>query len=270
MYKKIELTKDGVASLEILGLPLFEERQPWINKSKPALIVVPGGSYMYCSDREGLPVASQFMAKGYQTFVLNYHVGEASDYPTPLIDLALAVKHVKENASEYGIDPDNIALLGFSAGGHLVGTYGALIHNEIFWQDSKMSQEELSVKHLLLGYPAINLGPLVRAIQSQDANENFGKMFQSYDAIKDGTIMAHKDMPRTFIFHALDDDVVPAILTIAHIGRLVDIGVDVEFYMPNTGGHGFATGDDLTNYGRSISSRVHDWIGMADAWIKEG
>ncbi|MDO5027459.1 MAG: alpha/beta hydrolase [Tissierellia bacterium] len=270
MADRILLSQDGLASLDLLTMPLYEEKSPWLNKKKPALIIAPGGSYKYCSDREGLPVAFKFLSKGYQCFVLNYHCGDQSDYPSPFKDLARAVKYVKDHKDYFGIDQDQISLLGFSAGGHLVGTYGALIDKEEFQKDMGLTRDELKVKNLILAYPAIHLKPLVEAVEKTNYHDQVGKLFTSYEEIKDGYAMAHKDMPRTFIFHAIDDDLVPVGLTLDYLKRLLDLGVDVEFYMPSQGGHGFATGDDLSNYGRKINSRISIWTDLVDEWIKAG
>lgn len=265
----IYLSEDKLAKLTLLTMPVYEEKSPWLNKKKPAIIIVPGGSYMYCSDREGLPVAFKFLAKGYQTFVLNYHVKDMSDYPTPFKDLANAVKHVKDNAQAYGIDPEEISLLGFSAGGHLVGTYGALIDNEEFQKEMDMNAQTLRVKNLILGYPAIHLKPVVDAVIHLNQLDKVGELFKTYREIKDGYLMAHKDMPRTFVFHSIDDPTVPAILTMDYVKRLLELGVEVEFYMPSLGGHGYATGDDLANHGRAINPRLAIWTDLVDQWIRD-
>ena len=265
----INLTEDGKATLELVDLPLFEEKMPWIDKKKPAILVVPGGSYLYCSDREGLPVAYNFLVRGYQTFVLNYHVGEEAEYPQVFTDMARAVKYIKAHADELGIDKNEISAVGFSAGGHLVGTYGALIDNKQFQEDMGMTGDELRIKNILLGYPAISLGPIVEGINKLGAFHAVGKIFRNYEEIKDGYAMAHKDMPRTFIFHSLDDDLVPAGKVVEYVQRLVDIGVDVEFHLLNKGGHGFSTGDNLTNHGRDLPVRISSWIDACDKWIKE-
>ncbi len=266
---RIILSEDKIASLQALTMPVYEEKSPWLNKKKPALIIAPGGSYMYCSDREGLPVAFKFLAKGYQCFVLTYHCEDQSEYPIPFKDLAEAVKHVKDNKDLYGIDENEISLLGFSAGGHLVGTYGALIGNKDFQEEMEMTEDDLRVKNLILGYPAIHLKPIVDAICETKAFDQVGKLFTNYRKIKDGYAMAHKGMPRTFVFHAVDDPLVPVVISLEYVQRLSDLGVEVEFYMPSIGGHGFSTGDDLANYGRDINPRISIWIDLVDKWIRD-
>ena len=93
--------------------------EEWEPARRPAVIVCPGGAYTYLADREGEPVALSFMQKGYDAFVLRYSLGERSAYPGPLDDISRAVWFVRSHADEWEIDPDHIAVCGFSAGGHL-------------------------------------------------------------------------------------------------------------------------------------------------------
>lgn len=89
---------------------------------RPAVIVVPGGGYWMVSKREGEPVAEAFLARGFQTFVLTYLCRpDGVRYPEQLTELAAAVDYVKKHAEEMSVNPDEIFVVGFSAGGHLAG-----------------------------------------------------------------------------------------------------------------------------------------------------
>ena len=86
---------------------------------RPAVVVVPGGGYTHVSPREGDPVALQFAAAGYHTAVLHYAVGDSARDALPMRQLAQAIGLVRQHAEQWNILPDQIALCGFSAGGHL-------------------------------------------------------------------------------------------------------------------------------------------------------
>ena len=86
---------------------------------RPLVLVVPGGGYNHVSPREGDPVALQFAAAGYHTAVLTYSVGEGAQNYQPLRQLNEALALLRQNAGEWHILPDKIAVCGFSAGGHL-------------------------------------------------------------------------------------------------------------------------------------------------------
>ena len=95
--------------------------------TRRAMLVIPGGGYgVVCSDREGEPIAQAFLAKGYNAFVLHYTVGRKKPYPAQLIEASRALSHIRLNAAEYGIDPEKIFAVGFSAGGHLAGSLGTM------------------------------------------------------------------------------------------------------------------------------------------------
>ena len=89
---------------------------------RPAMLVVPGGGYQYCSDREGEPVALAYMAQGFNAFVLRYTADATTPIDKALQDGAAAMDYLRANAAELEIDPQQIAAVGFSAGGHLVAS----------------------------------------------------------------------------------------------------------------------------------------------------
>ena len=93
---------------------------------RPAIIVCPGGGYHGLAHHEGEPIALLYLNEGFNTFVLRYGTEENATKGRPLIKAALAIKHVRENAETYNIDPHKILILGFSAGGHLAGSAGIL------------------------------------------------------------------------------------------------------------------------------------------------
>jgi len=86
---------------------------------RPAILVLPGGGYAMCSDREADPVALAYLQAGYQAFVLRYSVGKDAAWPNPLDDYEQAMKLIRSKAEEWNLYPDKVAVIGFSAGGHL-------------------------------------------------------------------------------------------------------------------------------------------------------
>ena len=86
---------------------------------RPLVLVVPGGGYEHVSAREADPVALQFAAAGYHAAVLTYSVGEGARNYQPLRQLSAALALLREHAEAWGVLPEQIAVCGFSAGGHL-------------------------------------------------------------------------------------------------------------------------------------------------------
>lgn len=88
---------------------------------KGAVLICAGGAFQFRSDEnEGTPVAEELADRGYQSFVVNYRLRPYTQEEGAL-DLARAVRFVRKNADVYGIDEDDIAVMGFSAGGILAG-----------------------------------------------------------------------------------------------------------------------------------------------------
>lgn len=86
-----------------------------------AVLICPGGAFQFRSDQpEGVDVAEALSALGYQSFVVDYRLRPYTQQEGAL-DLARAVRFVRAHAEEYGIDPQDIAVMGFSAGGILSG-----------------------------------------------------------------------------------------------------------------------------------------------------
>ena len=83
------------------------------------MLVIPGGGYAMCSDREADPVATAYLKAGYQAFILRYTCTPKGKWPLPLEDYDQAMGRIIENAEAWHVDADKIAVVGFSAGGHL-------------------------------------------------------------------------------------------------------------------------------------------------------
>ena len=125
------------------------------NHLRPAIIVCPGGGYMFLSDREAEPIALRFMAHGYHAFVLRYSVQTA--FPAPMFDLANAIALVRRNAAEWFIDPNRIVVCGFSAGGHLAASLGVLWDTPLLAPPLGLSPEQIRPNALLLCYAVIEM-----------------------------------------------------------------------------------------------------------------
>ena len=110
---------------------------------RPAIVILPGGGYAYCSPREAEPVALKYAASGFHAFILRYSTGwDAADF-APLAEVSWAIGHLRENAAQWHIDPNKIAVCGFSAGGHLALASGVMGENK--------------PNAMILGYPAVNV-----------------------------------------------------------------------------------------------------------------
>ena len=110
---------------------------------RPALVICPGGGYVYLSPREAEPVALAYAAKGIQAFVLHYSLGWEVKGFQPLKEMDWAIGLIREHANDWYVDADKILACGFSAGGHLALSSGLLGKNR--------------PNGLILGYPATDM-----------------------------------------------------------------------------------------------------------------
>ena len=124
IFKKIQL--DENAPEAYLDIYIAD---PTSHFTRKAILVIPGGGYgCICSDREGEPIAMAFLPYGYNAFVLHYSVKENGRYfPSQLIQASLAMKHIRDNAEEYGIDRD----IDNNDGGYVVFVTENTSNNEI-------------------------------------------------------------------------------------------------------------------------------------------
>ena len=119
---------------------------------RPLVLVVPGGGYNHVSPREGDPVALQFAAAGYHTAVLEYSVGDAAADFQPLRQISQAIGLVRTHAAAWGVEPEKIAVCGFSAGGHLA------LSSAVLTLPGAEGAAQPRPNAVVLGYPVISAG----------------------------------------------------------------------------------------------------------------
>lgn len=210
-------------------------------KTKPAIFILPGGAYKYCSDREAEPIALSYLAKGFNAFVLRYSLNEKSAFPTPLNDAQQALAFIRKHARKFRTDPKKIAVIGFSAGGHLAAAL------------STMSEEKPNA--CILGYPCIldSTSPiLAMPVESVD----------KYVTSK---------TPPTFIFAASNDGCVPIINSLKYAEALDKNGVGFEMHIFSSGDHGFSLGTDVvcsTKSSREACKPSTYWLDRSAQWLK--
>ena len=129
------------------------------NDKRKAILVIPGGGYGFCSDREGEPIAHYYMAHGFNAFVLRYsvHTKETdATWPAPLIDASAAMKYIRDHAEEFHIDPDYVFVVGFSAGGHLAAS--SIVRQEVYGAANDAIDQMPHVPNgAILCYPVISV-----------------------------------------------------------------------------------------------------------------
>lgn len=247
-----------------------ENNKRWeLPQRLPAIIVCPGGSYVGGSAKMKEPVALKFMMQGYQAFTLDYGYGAESEYPLPQLNLARALMHLREQAAHYRLDPDRIAVLGFSAGGHLASLYTSTYRDAPWRKQINAQDEELAVQAVLAGYPVLHLSDFIQSFDVEDLHKRYGKMFQRDLAERDPYRMLNKDSAAHFIFACREDNIVKASATLAFVEKALELGVKVEFHLFSEGGHGISTADALSMQGQNYPKRTALWLPLAVNWLND-
>ncbi len=218
-----------------------------------AIIVCPGGGYHMHSDRENEPIALQYFAAGLNVFVLRYSLqGNAKD-DAPLIEAALAVKHIRESAETYHIDPAYVFITGFSAGGHCAAMCGTL------WNDPAV-RDALGIDRgecpegigkptaTVLCYPVITGG---RYAHRGSIDYLCGKPSAGTPEADRYSLELHVDATTSpaFIWHTFNDGAVPIQNTLLYVSALAAAGVPFEYHVYPDGVHGLSLCHDETSSG---------------------
>ncbi|MBS1524216.1 MAG: alpha/beta hydrolase [Bacteroidetes bacterium] len=225
-----------------------------------AIIVFPGGGYAgLASNHEGRAIATQFNKIGVTAFVVKYRLPSDSIMVDktigPLQDAQRAIQLVREHATEWGIDPHKIGIIGFSAGGHLASTL--LTHYAKAVIDNK-SNISLRPDFGMLIYPVISFGPEAHVGSRENliGKSPSQQLIDLYSNEKQVTT----DTPPTFLVHATDDDVVPVQNSMMFYEALLKNKVKAEMHIFEEGGHGFGL-ENPKNPGH--------WFNWAQNWLAE-
>jgi acetyl esterase/lipase len=237
-----------------------------IARRRISILICPGGGYEMVSFREAEPVALAFTALGYNAFVLNYEVAPMR-YPQALLEVSAAVALIRDRAKVFNADADKIAVLGFSAGGHLAASLG------VFW-DEPFLREALGIEQgsnrpnaMALGYPVICSGRYAHR-GSYDAllGENSSPEMLSRMSLD---LNVNEKTPPTFIWHTFEDDTVPVENSLLLARALREHAVPFELHIFPWGGHGLSLCNKTTSSDAAqINPHCANWLQMCHEWLQ--
>ena len=245
------------------------ENSPEIDhgRKRPAVLIIPGGGYCAVSDREAEPIALTMLGFGLHALVLRYSVNP-SRFPTALLEAAEAMRLIREHADEWHIDPHNIAVMGFSAGGHLAT---CLCTDACVEELQAHGYEPSAVRPdaLALGYPVITSG---RFAHRGSFNALLGERSGDEELLDRLSLEHHvtPDTPPTFVWHTVTDADVPVDNTLLLVGALRRHQVPVEAHLFPTGKHGLSLGTTETMYrdGSGVEPCVQIWPRLFHDWLR--
>jgi acetyl esterase/lipase len=226
-----------------------------------AFVVCPGGGYGgLAADHEGTQVAKWFNDIGVSAFVLHYRLGsQGYHYPTQLIDVQRAIRHVRANAAKYGIDPQRIGIIGFSAGGHLT-SMAATLFDEKPAGATNDAIDQVSARPDVAAptYPVISMieafghkGSRKNLLGPND-NDELARQVSTETRVTDKT-------PPIFIFQTDADASVPAENAVSFYlaCRKHHVPAELHIYQPGPHGVGLYLGDPVIG---TWSGHLRDWL----------
>ena len=228
-----------------------------------ALLVIPGGGYGYVSvQNEGIDIAQRYTPFGTSVFVLTYRLpgeGWKNRSRVPLADAQRALRLLRAQAAALRIDAERVGVLGFSAGGHLAADL-ATAFDEACYAPVDAADKLSARPHFVgLAYPVASLMPGITHAGSRDnllgANASAAEVARHSPAEH-----VRASAPPSFVFHAMDDEVVPVGASLDWIAACRRARVPVEAHLFERGGHGFGLH-------APIDSPTAQWPQLFAAWM---
>ncbi|WP_316738404.1 alpha/beta hydrolase [Pedobacter aquatilis] len=242
--------------------PAITMHRPTKQASRAAVIVCSGGAYGgRANGWEGDPAVKKLNEAGITAFLLDYRVPKAEfmeqKWEVPLMDAQRAIQFARENASKYNIDPNQIGIMGFSAGGHLAATAGTAFSNTLL---SNPKNTPLRPDFMVLVYPVISFQD---GLTHEGSRENL--IGPELDKAKIERFSLEKQVsentPPAYITSGLDDSLVKVENSLHFAAALRQKGVPAELFLYQKGEHG---------YGVHNQGAEKQWIDDCINWIKEG
>ena len=252
--KMIHMSIPGHPEATLEGYILDCELSLGLETNRPAIVVCPGGGYLYCSPREAEPVALRYAAKGFHAFILRYSTGWDAAGFSPLQEVSWVIGYLREHAEEWHIDPNKIATCGFSAGGHLALAAGVKGENK--------------PNAMILGYPAVTT-------PNHPMSNFMVKLLAGKQEVTDADCAEFslenfitKDAPPVFITATAEDGLSPygALLVANSYSRL---GKPYELHMFQHGPHGYSLADETCADGSNqvLNASFAKWHELSVEWL---
>ncbi|MDD6736211.1 MAG: alpha/beta hydrolase [Clostridiales bacterium] len=242
-------------------IPQLTAYIPENKRSDAAVVIMPGGGYAMRADHEGKGYAEFLADNGYTAFVCDYRVAPHR-FPLPLLDSRRAVRTVRANAAEYGIDKNKVLIMGSSAGGHLAALTSTYYEKIEFEGIDEIDREDFIPNGQILCYPVIKLldkGHLGSGENLMgDRAEELGEKLSPNNIVTDKT-------PPAFIWSTFSDGCVPVENSIDYAEALHNAGIGAELHVYPDGNHGLG----LANGGECrANDHVSSWSGALLKWLE--
>lgn len=252
--KMIHMNVPGSKAATLEGYILDCEIGFGLERKRPAIVVCPGGGYLYCSPREAEPIALRYAAAGFHAFILRYSTRWDAAGFAPLKEVSWVIGYIREHAQEWNIDPEKIVTCGFSAGGHLALSAGLKAENK--------------PNAMILGYPAASapnlpgMNFMLKLLKgSEDVTDEDAKEFDLVPQIT-------KDAPPVFLA-ATGQDLLTNYGALPIAQKYMELGLGYELHVFQFGPHGYALADATTADGSSqvLDDAFAQWHELSVKWL---
>jgi acetyl esterase/lipase len=253
-----QLTDRAVFGISRPRMAVFRPSRP----SGAAVLITPGGGYRWVVvDKEGYELGRWLSARGFTVFVLFYRLpgeGWSAGPDVVLQDSQRAMRLIRHHSASFAVDPERVAAMGFSAGGHACADLAARFATPVY--DAIDQADSLSARPFAAApiYPVISMsGPLAHAGSREKL------IGATASASLETAYSPHLNIPTNapphFILHAEDDDVVPVENALVLRAALRAKNIPVETHLFTHGGHGFGLR-------KTVGKPVEAWPDLFATW----
>ena len=253
--------KNGGVRISDVVTPTLTKFTP-VNPDGTSVIICPGGGYARLAiDHEGVEVAKEFNKHGITAFVLKYRLPSDSIMVDktigPLEDAQQAIRIVRSKAVAWGLNPNKIGIMGFSAGGHLAST--AATHFNSLADKAIKDTTSVRPDFVMLIYGVISFND---SITHKGSKENLIGKNPPQELVKkfSNELQVTKDSPPAFLVQAGDDHTVPVENSIRYYEACLKNHVPAEMHLYPYGGHGFGLHNKTTD---------DQWFERLMNWMKK-
>lgn len=230
-------------------------------KNGAAVIICPGGSYHHLGmSHEGYKTAEWLNSIGVTAFVLRYRVSFFGHHnPAMIEDLQRSIQIVRENADDFGVNSDEIGVMGYSAGGHLVLMAGAFYNENFLEKKGLKTDVSLRPDFVISIYPVVSMQDSIAHKKSR--RNLLGKNFTQEDIDKYSIEkQITQQMPPVYLQASKDDSVVNYKNSIVLNKSLTEHNINHKCMIYDTGGHGYGMKKTEFTTKTKWNWIIQDWL----------
>ncbi len=236
--------------------------------ARPCILIYPGGGYLNRADeKEGRLVAERFNAAGVSAFVVGYRCVPYY-YPAPYLDAQRAIRYVRYNSEKFGIDPNKIGVMGFSAGGHLASMVS------VHYDACKEPVDDIDLvsarpDFTILGYSVTTSDPAISTQRSHKHLMGDERFFNDPELLEYLSVEKYvtSECPPAFIWATATDKTVNCENSIVMARAYWEKGVSCALHIFEVGGHGLGLADGVYRENLNFPT-VKQWADLCEEWLK--